>query len=83
MINRKPLKNGATLFHSRNPEKEILNKSMRKFYVFLFRTVLAAVFAIIVSRIFFQDASFIKVTGLGAALLSFSYLFEYIRKKDQ
>jgi hypothetical protein len=56
---------------------------MNKFYVFLFRTVLAAGFAIIVSRFFFQDTSFIKVAGLGAALLGFSYLFEYIRKKDQ
>ncbi len=56
---------------------------MNKFYVFLFRAVLAAVFAIIVSRIFFQDTSLIKVVGLGAALLGFSYLFEYIRKKDQ
>ena len=56
---------------------------MNKFYVFLFRAVLAAVFAIIVSRFFFQDTSLIKVPGLGAALLGFSYLFEYIRKKDQ
>ena len=56
---------------------------MNKFYVFLFRAVLAAVFAIIVSRFFFQDTSFIKVAGLGAALLGFSYLFEHIRKKDQ
>ena len=56
---------------------------MNKFYVFLFRAVLAAVFAIIVSRIFFQDTSLIKVVGLGAALLGFSYLFEYIRKKGQ
>ncbi len=56
---------------------------MNRFYVFLFRVVLAAVFAIIVSRLFFQDAAFIKVAGLGAALLAFSYLFEHIRKKDQ
>lgn len=56
---------------------------MTKIYIFLFRTVLAAVFAVIVSRLFFQDASFIKVVGLGVALLGFSYLFEHIRKKDK
>lgn len=56
---------------------------MTKIYIFLFRAVLAAVFAVIVSRLFFQDASFIKVAGLGAALLGFSYLFAHIRKKDQ
>jgi len=56
---------------------------MTKIYIFLFRVVLAAIFAVIVSRLFFQDASFIKVVGLGAALLGFSYLFEHIRKKDQ
>lgn len=56
---------------------------MTKIYIFLFRAVLAAVFAVIVSRLFFQDASFIKVVGLGAGLLGFSYLFEHIRKKDQ
>ena len=56
---------------------------MNRFYVFLFRAALATVFAIIVSRLFFQDASFIKVVGLGFALLGFSYLFEHIRKKDQ
>ena len=56
---------------------------MNRFYVFLFRVVLATVFAIIVSRIFFQDTSFIKIAGLGVALLGFSYLFEHIRRKDQ
>ncbi len=56
---------------------------MTQFYVFLLRAVLAVVFAIIVSRLFFQDASFIKVAGLFLGLLGFSYLFEYIRKKDQ
>ncbi len=56
---------------------------MTRFYVFLFRAVLAAVFAIIVSRLFFQDASLIKIAGLGVGLLGFSYLFEHIRKKDK
>ena len=56
---------------------------MSRLYVFIFRAVLAAVFAIIVSRLFLQDASFIKVVGLGVGLLGFSYLFEHIRKKDQ
>jgi len=56
---------------------------MTKIYIFLFRAVLSALFAGIVSRLFFQDASFIKVAGLGVGLLGFSYLFEHIRKKDK
>jgi len=56
---------------------------MNKLYVFVFRAVLSGVFAFFIATFFFQDASVIKVAGLGAALLGFSYLFEYIRKRDQ
>ncbi len=56
---------------------------MNKLYIFIFRAVLSAVFAFFIAKFFFQDVSLIKVAALGAALLGFSYLFEYIRRKDQ
>jgi len=56
---------------------------MNSFYKLIFRAALSAVFAFFIANFFFQDASLAKVAGLGAALLGFSYLFEYIRKKEQ
>jgi len=56
---------------------------MNKYYKLVFRAVLSAVFAFFISKFFFQDSSLIKVAALGAALLGFSYLFEYVRKRDQ
>lgn len=55
---------------------------MNSTYKFIFRAILSVVFAFFIAKLFFQDASFLKVAGLGAALLGFSYLFEHIRKKD-
>jgi Flp pilus assembly protein TadB len=56
---------------------------MNKYYKFIFRAVLSAVFAFFIAQFFFQDRSFMTVAALAAALLGFSYLFEYIRKRDQ
>ncbi|EFK08729.1 conserved hypothetical protein [delta proteobacterium NaphS2] len=56
---------------------------MNSFYKLIFRAALSAVFAFFIAKFFFQDASLGKVAGLGAALLGFSYLFEYVRKKEQ
>jgi len=56
---------------------------MNKYYKLIFRAVLSAVFAFFISQFFFQDRSFITIAALAAALLGFSYLFEYIRKRDQ
>ena len=56
---------------------------MNRFYILLFRASLAALFAIILSRIFFQESTILKTVGLAIGLLGFSYLFEYVRNKDQ
>lgn len=56
---------------------------MNKYYKFIFRAVLSVVFAFFIAQFFFNDKSFITIAALAAALLGFSYLFEYIRQRDQ
>jgi positive regulator of sigma E activity len=56
---------------------------MNKYYKFIFRAVLSVVFAFFIAQFFFNNKSFITIAALAAALLGFSYLFEYIRQRDQ
>ncbi|MFO7986887.1 MAG: hypothetical protein R6U38_13590 [Desulfatiglandaceae bacterium] len=56
---------------------------MNRTTTFIIRLLLSAVFAVILSRVFFTSLSAIKVIGLGAALLCLAYVFEYARKKDK
>jgi hypothetical protein len=56
---------------------------MRGLYLFLMRSVLAAVFAFAICRIFFPGASPLRVTALAAAMLVLAYLFEYTKRKDR
>jgi hypothetical protein len=56
---------------------------MRGLSLFLVRSVLAAVFAFVICRIFFPGASPLRVTALAAALLVLAYLFEYAKRKDR
>ncbi len=58
-------------------------KKMNRTTTFIIRLLLSAVFAVILSRVFFTSLSAIKVIGLGAALLCLAYVFEYARKKDK
>jgi len=45
------------------------------------RTVLGAVFAVIISRAFYPDKHPVYVAALGAFLVLMAYFFEYLRKK--
>ena len=56
---------------------------MKKTRIVVIRLILAAIFAVVISRLFFKDMSTVKVVGLGAALFGFAYLFEYVRKRDK
>jgi len=56
---------------------------MRGAYLFVVRSALAAVFAFVISRIFFPGASPLRVTALAAAMLVLAYLFEYTKRKDR
>ena len=55
---------------------------MNRFYIFLIRAVLGAVFAVMLSRFFYPDARLLYVVGLGIFLVGMAYLFEYIRTKN-
>ncbi len=55
---------------------------MNRFYIFLIRAVLGAVFAVMLSRFFYPDATLLYVVGLGIFLVGMAYLFEYIRTKN-
>lgn len=55
---------------------------MRGLRIFLVRAILAAVFAVIIGRIFFQGASMLTLAAFAAALLLAAYLFEYSKTKE-
>ncbi|MBN1893515.1 hypothetical protein JW906_03425 [bacterium] len=59
-----------------------MNDLGKKAAVHLIRLVLAIVFATLISRVFFQEGSFLNVMILAAVLLGFAYLFEYAKKRD-
>jgi len=56
---------------------------MKKARIVVIRLILSAVFAVIISRLFFSHMSAWTVIGLGAALFGFAYLFEYVRNRDK
>ena len=49
----------------------------------MIRLVLSGIFAVVISRLFFNDMSAAKVVGLGVALFGFAYLFEYVRNRNK
>jgi hypothetical protein len=51
------------------------------FQIFVLRAILGAVFAVVISRIFYPDANLIHVAGLGIILVGLAYLAQYLRKR--
>ena len=56
---------------------------MGKIELFIIRAILAGIFAVLISRFFFQERPLLKVVILALALLGFAYLFEYLKKRDR
>jgi hypothetical protein len=56
---------------------------MKNTRIIAIRLILAAIFAFIIARIFFQEISVTRVVGLGVVLFGFAYLFEYVRKRNK
>ena len=54
---------------------------MTQFHVFIIRAVLGAVFAVILSRMFYPDADVVYVVGLGIILVGLAYFVEYLRNR--
>ena len=55
--------------------------TLTRFHVFIIRAVLGAVFAVILSRVFYPDADIVYVAGLGIILVGLAYFVEYLRNR--
>lgn len=56
---------------------------MNSFQIFVFRAILGAVFAVVISRIFYPRANLVYVAGLGIILVGLAYFAEYLRVRRQ
>jgi uncharacterized membrane protein HdeD (DUF308 family) len=51
------------------------------FHIFIIRAILGAVFAVVLTRMFYPGANLTYVIGLCMILVGLSYLAEYLRKR--
>ncbi len=56
---------------------------MTQFHIFIIRAILGAVFAVILSRMFYPQVSAIYVAGLGVILVGLAYFAEYLRNRKK
>jgi ABC-type amino acid transport system permease subunit len=54
---------------------------MTRFYIFIIRAVLAAAFAVLLSRFFYPGANVVYVACMGIFLVGAAYIAEYFRNK--
>jgi hypothetical protein len=54
---------------------------MNRLYIFILRAVFGAVFAVLVTRVFYPDTGFERVIALAVFLVGMAYLVEYFRKR--
>jgi hypothetical protein len=52
-----------------------------QFNIFIIRAVIGAVFAVVLTRMFYGKVEIVYVTGLAVFLVSMAYIMEYFRKK--
>ncbi|MBW2514801.1 MAG: hypothetical protein JRE21_09570 [Deltaproteobacteria bacterium] len=56
---------------------------MNRFNIFIMRAILAAFFAVVLTRFFYGSVEPIYVAGLTIFLMGMSYVTEYFRNKKQ
>jgi hypothetical protein len=56
---------------------------LTQFHIFIIRAILGAVFAVILSRMFYPEANAIYVAGLGVILVGLAYFAEYLRNRKK
>ena len=56
---------------------------MNRFNIFIMRAVLAAFFAVVITRFFYGRVAPLYVAGLAIFLAGMSYVTEYYRRKKQ
>ena len=54
---------------------------MNQFNVFIIRAVIGAVFAVVLTRMFYGKVEIVYVAGLAIFLVGMAYVMEYFRKK--
>jgi hypothetical protein len=54
---------------------------MTQFNIFIIRAVIGAVFAVVLTRMFYGKVEIVYVAGLAVFLVGMAYLMEYYRKK--
>jgi hypothetical protein len=50
--------------------------------IFVIRAILGAVFAVVLSRVFYPKMNLAYIAGLGIFLVGMAYIVEYFRKKN-
>ena len=56
---------------------------MTQFNIFIIRAVFGAVFAVILTRMFYGKVAIVYVVGLAVFLVGMAYVMEYFRKKRE
>ncbi len=54
---------------------------MAQFNIFIIRAVIGAVFAVVLTRMFYGKVEIVYVAGLAVFLVGMAYIMEYFRKK--
>jgi len=54
---------------------------MTQFNIFIIRAVFGAVFAVVLTRMFYGKVQIVYVAGLAVFLVGMAYIIEYYRKK--
>ena len=54
---------------------------MAQFNIFIIRAVFGAVFAVVLTRMFYGKVEIVYVVGLAVFLVGMAYVMEYFRKK--
>ena len=60
-----------------------LEKAVTRVHILVLRAVLGIVFGVVLTRLFYPDASLRFMIGLCAILVGLSYLTEYLRRKKR
>jgi len=56
---------------------------MNRFYIFIIRAILGALFAMVMMRFFYPDAHMIYTAALGIFLVFMAYMTEYFRGRNK
>jgi len=54
---------------------------MTQFNIFIIRAIFGAVFAVVLTRMFYGKVAIVYVVGLAVFLVGMAYIMEYFRKK--